>query len=71
MIEAFLTSTIAMATPILMAALGELIVEESGVLNIGIEGAMLAGAYFGLAAAYFSGSLVLGLIAAVAGHRLR
>jgi general nucleoside transport system permease protein len=66
MIEAFLTSTIAMATPILMAALGELIVEESGVLNIGIEGAMLAGAFFGLAAAYFSGSLVLGLIAAVA-----
>jgi len=66
MIEAFLTSTIAMATPILLAALGELIVEESGVLNIGIEGAMLAGAFFGLAAAYFSGSLVLGLSAAVA-----
>ena len=66
MIEAFLTSTIAMATPILLAALGELIVEESGVLNIGIEGAMLAGAFFGLAAAYFSGSLLLGLVAAVA-----
>ena len=66
MIEAFLTSTIAMATPILLAALGELIVEESGVLNIGIEGAMLAGAFFGLAGAYFSGSLLLGLVAAVA-----
>jgi len=66
MIEAFLTSTIAMPTPILLAALGELIVEESGVLNIGIEGAMLAGAFFGLAAAYFSGSLLLGLVAAVA-----
>ncbi|MBV8358449.1 MAG: ABC transporter permease [Deltaproteobacteria bacterium] len=66
MIEAFLSSTIAMATPILLAALGELIVEESGVLNIGIEGAMLAGAFFGLAAAYFSGSLVLGLLAAIA-----
>jgi len=66
MIEAFLSSTVAMATPILLAALGELIVEESGVLNIGIEGAMLAGAFFGLAAAYFSGSLVLGLIAAIA-----
>lgn len=66
MIEAFLTSTIAMATPILLAALGELIVEESGILNIGIEGAMLAGAFFGLAATYFSGSLVLGLLAAVA-----
>jgi simple sugar transport system permease protein len=66
MIEAFLTSTIAMATPILLAALGELIVEESGVLNIGIEGAMLAAAFFGLAAAYFSGSLVLGALAAIA-----
>jgi general nucleoside transport system permease protein len=66
MIEAFLTSTIAMATPILLAALGELIVEESGVLNVGIEGAMLAGAFFGLAAAYSSGSLILGLVAAVA-----
>ena len=66
MIEAFLTSTIAMATPILMAALGELIVEESGVLNIGIEGAMLAAAFFGLATAYFSGSLILALIAALA-----
>ena len=66
MIEALLISTIAMATPILLAALGELIVEESGVLNIGIEGAMLAGAFFGLATAYFSGSLVLALIAAIA-----
>lgn len=55
-----------MATPILLAALGELIVEDSGVLNIGIEGAMLAGAFFGLAATYFSGNLLLGLLAAVA-----
>ncbi|MBV8772925.1 MAG: ABC transporter permease [Deltaproteobacteria bacterium] len=54
-----------MATPILLAALGELLVEQSGVLNIGIEGAMLAGAFFGLAAAYFSGSLAAGLLAAV------
>jgi general nucleoside transport system permease protein len=66
MLEAFLTSTIAMATPILLAALGETIVERSGVLNIGIEGSMLCGAFFGLTAAYFSGSLVLGMIAAVA-----
>jgi len=65
MLEAFLASTVAMATPILLAALGELLVETSGVLNIGIEGSMLTGAFFGLAAAYFSGSLVLGLLAAV------
>jgi general nucleoside transport system permease protein len=65
MVEAYLTSTIAMATPILLAALGELIVEGSGVLNIGIEGVMLAGAFFGFASTYFSGSLVLGLLAAI------
>ena len=48
MLEAFLTSTMSMATPILLAALGELMVEESGIINIGIEGAMLVGAFFAL-----------------------
>jgi general nucleoside transport system permease protein len=66
MLEAFLASTVALATPILLAALGELLVEQSGVINVGIEGAMLAGAFFALAAAYFSGSLALGLLAGVA-----
>ena len=66
MLEALLASTVAMATPILLAALGELLVEQSGVINIGIEGSMLAGAFFALAAAYFSGSLALGLLAGIA-----
>lgn len=66
MLEAFLFSTISMATPILLAALGELIVERSGVLNIGIEGAMLCGAFFALAAAYFGHSLLLGLLCGIA-----
>jgi general nucleoside transport system permease protein len=66
MLEAFFRSTVAMTTPILLAALGETIVEQSGVLNVGIEGSMLSGAFFGLAAAYFSGSLAIGLLAAVA-----
>jgi len=66
MLEAFLISAISMAAPILLAALGEMIVERSGVLNIGIEGAMLMGAFFALAAAYFTGSLALGLLAGVA-----
>jgi simple sugar transport system permease protein len=65
MLEAFLVSAISMAAPILLAALGELIVERSGVLNIGIEGAMLMGAFFALAAVYFTGSLALGLLAGV------
>jgi general nucleoside transport system permease protein len=67
MLEAFLGSTVSMATPILLAALGELIVEETGVINIGIEGAMLTGAFFALAAAYFSGSMMVGIAAGIAG----
>jgi simple sugar transport system permease protein len=66
MLEAFLISVLSMAAPILLAALGELIVERSGVLNIGIEGTMLTGAFFALAAAYFTGSTALGLLAGVA-----
>ena len=66
MLEAFLTSTMSMATPIMLAALGELMVEESGIINVGIEGAMLAGAFFALAATYFSGSIALGLVAGMA-----
>lgn len=66
MLDAFLVSVVTMATPILLAALGELIVEESGVVNIGIEGAMLAGAFAALAIAYFSSSTALGLAGAIA-----
>ena len=66
MLEAFLSSSIGMATPILLAALGELLVEESGIINIGIEGAMLCGAFFALTVAYFSGSTILGLGAGMA-----
>jgi simple sugar transport system permease protein len=65
MLNAFLAATVAMATPILLAALGELIVERSGIINIGIEGAMLLGAFTGLAATWFSGSLMVGLFAAI------
>ncbi len=66
MLEAFLRSTIGMTTPILLAAIGELFVEESGIINIGIEGAMLSGAFFAFAVAYFSGSMLLGLGAGIA-----
>jgi general nucleoside transport system permease protein len=66
MLESFLNSVISMTTPILLAALGELMVEESGIINVGIEGAMLSGAFFALTAAYFSGSTMLGLAAGVA-----
>lgn len=65
MLEAFLVSTVAMATPLLLAALGELAVEHSGTINIGIEGIMLAAAFAAMAAAYFSHSLAAGVVAGV------
>lgn len=56
---------VAASTPILLAALGELVVEKSGVLNLGVEGMMLTGAVAGFAVAFSTGSVALGLLAAV------
>jgi ABC-type uncharacterized transport system permease subunit len=54
--------------PLLLAGLGEQISEKAGILNIGIEGMMLAGAYGGFVAAYAWDSFSLGFLAgAVAG----
>lgn len=64
-IQSILAATWRMATPILYAAVGEIFSERSGVLNIGLEGVMLIGAFAGYAAAYESGSLLLGLAAAI------
>jgi simple sugar transport system permease protein len=55
------------ATPILLAALGELVVERAGVLNLGVEGMMITGAICGFAVAVNSGSPALGFVAAAAG----
>jgi simple sugar transport system permease protein len=63
---AALAATIAAGTPLVFAALGELIVEKSGVLNLGVEGMMLVGAIAGFATAISSGSLVLGVFAGMA-----
>lgn len=46
-----LSTTIALAVPLLLAALGEIVVEKSGVINVGMEGMMLSGALAGYAAA--------------------
>ncbi len=54
------------ATPLLIAALGELVVERSGVLNLGVEGMMIMGAVGGFGAGYLTGSPWVGLIAAIA-----
>lgn len=59
------------ATPILWAALGEMVTERAGVLNLGVEGLMITGALAGFAAAHVTGSAGLGFIgAAVAGAAL-
>lgn len=54
---------ISAATPLVYAAIGELVVERSGVLNLGVEGMMLAGAVSGFAVANGSGSAALGILA--------
>ncbi len=53
------------ATPLLFAALGELVVERSGVLNLGVEGMMVMGAVSGFGAALYTGSPWIGLLAAI------
>lgn len=55
------------ATPILLAAIGELVVERAGVLNLGVEGMMIVGAISGFAVAVETGSPWLGFLAAAAG----
>jgi simple sugar transport system permease protein len=61
-----IASTVVAATPLIYAALGETVVERSGVLNLGIEGMMLIGAVAGFAATRGSGSDLVGFIAAAA-----
>jgi len=62
----FFAALIRVATPLLLATLGEMFAERGGVLNLGVEGIMLLGAMTGFSAAYFSGSLWLGIAAAAA-----
>ncbi len=78
LVTAFLASAVRVATPLLFAALGETISERGGVINLGIEGAMLAGAlaaalgagwggvWAGTALALLAGAAVAGLFALIA-----
>ncbi len=62
---AFLAAVLRVTTPILLAALGALISDRAGVINIGIEGIMLAGAFAGVVGSAATGSAWLGLAGAI------
>ncbi len=53
------------ATPLVFAAIGELVVEKSGVLNLGVEGMMIIGAISGFAVTIETGSFILGILASI------
>ena len=59
-----LHSGIRLATPYLYAAIGEMFSQRSGVLNLGVDGIMLMGAFFGFYTVFKTGSLLLGVLAA-------
>ena len=65
-VEIVLATAVAGGTPILLAGLGELVAERSGVLNLGVEGMMVVGAWAGFAFAHATGSAWLGVAAAIA-----
>ena len=60
-----LLSAMRLATPLLLAALGGLFSERAGVINIALEGLMLAGAFTAAAVTWYAGSPWVGLVSAV------
>jgi ABC-type uncharacterized transport system permease subunit len=69
-LTAILVATIVAGTPLVIAALGELVTEKSGVLNLGAEGIMAVGAVAAFAAAHHSGSAFAGALAGIAAGAL-
>jgi simple sugar transport system permease protein len=66
-LEGPLLTIITASTPLLLAALGELVAERSGVVNLGVEGMMAVGAVCGFAAANLTGMPMLGVLGAILG----
>lgn len=61
----FLIASLRMTTPLLLAAIGDIYAERTGVLNIGLESMMLIGAFGSFILAYYSGNAYTGLLAAI------
>jgi simple sugar transport system permease protein len=64
-VEGFLSASMRLAVPILLAALGGVYNERAGVLNVGMEGMMIGGCLVGFVVAYFSENVWLGVLASV------
>jgi len=64
-IVSLLTITLKLATPILLAAIGDTFSQRSGILNLGLEGVMIMGALAAFLGTFFSGSLIVGLLCAI------
>jgi ABC-type uncharacterized transport system permease subunit len=64
--SALLAATLRFATPLLFGALGGIMSERSGVINVGLEGMMLMGAFFGIFGADATGSWFLGMLIGLA-----
>jgi len=58
-------ATLRNATPLVYGTTGETITERAGILNLGIEGTMYAGAFAGFVVAYWTGEPMIGLLAAI------
>ncbi len=67
LIIGFMAAGIRASAPLMLASLGETIVERGGILNLGIEGAMLIGAFTGFMGAFLTGNLWVGLLMAILG----
>jgi general nucleoside transport system permease protein len=66
LLQLVLMTVVTAATPLVLAAIGELVAERAGVLNLGVEGMMIMGASVGFAAGYLTGSTILGAMAGIA-----
>ena len=70
LISAILFATLVAGTPLIIVALGELICEKAGVLNLGAEGTMAMGAVAGFAATHYTGNPYLGVLAGMSAGAL-